>query len=53
MESTLIRIDENIHQEVKIAAARSGKSIQRFVSEILRRELGLDKTEEKAKGRTI
>ncbi len=39
MESTLIRIDLDLHRLVKIEATKDGKSIQAWVSDILRREL--------------
>ena len=36
---THITIDAEIHRDLKVAAARRGLSIQKYVSDILRREL--------------
>lgn len=36
---THITIDAEIHRDLKVAAARRGLSIQKYASDILRREL--------------
>jgi predicted HicB family RNase H-like nuclease len=45
MKSIMIRIDMIIHKPVKIEAAKDGKSIQSWVSDLIREELKKRKQE--------
>ena len=47
MTATHIRIDIDLHKPLKVASAQAGVSIQKFASDLIRKELKIQ-----AKGRT-